>query len=164
MSAAPLILHPDNRLREQSSPVEEFDASVADTVGSLLDTLYSAGNALALSAPQIDDRRQILVIDLSDDRTAPRIYINPLIIKKKGFAICEESCLSIPGVAGNVARAAELLVRARSIDGTLFERTVSGMGAICMQHEMDHFVGKLFIDRLSIFRRMALRAQARRAA
>ncbi len=164
MSNTPILLYPDARLRLPSAPVDEFDASVTDCVGHLLDTLYSHDSALALSAPQIDDRREILVMDLSEDRSQPEIFINPQILKRKGFTICEESCLSIPNVVGNVMRAAELLVRTRNTEGELVEKTVDGMRAICLQHEMDHLAGKLFIDRLSIFRRLAIKARSRSQA
>jgi len=156
-----ILEYPDPRLSAPSAHVAVFDESVGRLAEDLLDTLYST-RAIALSAPQIDDRRAVLVMDLTEDRTAPQIYVNPQILSKKAWGFVEESCLSLPGVVGNVLRATEVRVRASDPDGAAFERDLSGMDAVCLQHEMDHLDGKLFIDRMSIFRRMSVRARARR--
>lgn len=163
MAQLEILEYPDPRLRLKSAPVRAFDEGLARLVDDLLDTLR-ARQAIGLSAPQIDDHRAVLVVDLSGDGSAAEVYINPEIQAKAAWGFVEESCLSVPGIVGNVIRATEILVRAHDRQGDIFERNLSGMAAVCLQHEMDHLRGKLFIDRLSIFRRLHLyaRTKARR--
>lgn len=151
-----VLLYPDPRLLEPSDPVQEFDHSVANTARALLDTLYGS-TGIALSAPQLDDRRQILVMDLSEERNAPQIYVNPEILARKRPGLVEESCLSLPGITGNVLRHTRVRVRAQDEHGEFFERDLEDMYAVALQHEMDHFDGTLFIDRLSWLKRLRLR-------
>lgn len=157
MSKVAVLEYPDPRLKMPSDQVTEFDASVSTLVENLLDTLY-ASTGIALSAPQIDDRRRVLVMDLSEDRSSPEVYINPEIVRKAMLGIVEESCLSLPGLYANVVRATKVQVRAQDAEGNVFERTLDGMHAVCLQHEMDHLDGILFIDRLSFLRRLRARA------
>lgn len=159
MTQRQVIEYPDPRLRLRSEPVTAFDKSLAQLIDDLLETLY-ATNAIGLSAPQVDDRREVLVIDLSGNASAPQVYVNPEILSVSTWGLVEESCLSVPGVVGNVVRATEVRARAQDRNGQLFERDLTGMDAVCLQHEMDHLVGKLFVDRLSIFRRLRIRALA----
>ena len=159
MSRQTILEFPDTRLRETSSPVTEFGAHAAGLVEDLLETLYGT-TAIALSAPQIDRREQVLVMDLSGEKSAPQVFINPEILGKRAWGFVEESCLSLPGVTGSFIRATEVLVRAHDVEGKPFERALSGMEAVCLQHEMDHLVGKLFVDKMSVFKRLSVRAQA----
>ena len=124
-----------------------FDASLAGFVDDLLETLYTT-EGIGLSAPQVGDVRRVLVADLSDDNSAPQVYINPEILSKTATGIVEESCLSLPGVIGSVMRSTRLRVRAQDATGSSFERDLEAMNAVCLQHEVDHLDGKLFIDRL----------------
>jgi len=156
MTQRSIVEYPDPRLHMPSVAVEDFDESVDALIEDLFDTLYAHG-AIALSAPQVDDRRQVLVMDHSGNGSDPKLYINPQILKKSAWGLVEESCLSVPGVVGNVIRATEVRVRARDRNGELFERDLSGMEAVCLQHEMDHFAGKLFIQRQSIFQKISRR-------
>jgi len=156
VSAAEVLLYPDPRLLEPSVAVSEFDHSVADTAKALLDTLYGS-TGIALSAPQLDDRRQILVMDLSSERNAPQIYVNPQILARKRPGLVEESCLSLPGITGNVMRHTRVRVCAQDEHGEVFERDLEDMHAVALQHEMDHFDGVLFIERLSWLKRLRLR-------
>lgn len=158
MTKRTILEHPDPRLRLPSAPVEEVDESVHELIDDMFDILTETG-AMAFSAPQIDDRRQVLVMDLSGDGSARRTFINPHILKKGAWGLVEESCLSVPGVVANVIRATEVRVRARDRAGELFECDLSGMEAVCLQHEMDHLAGKLFIDRLSMFRKLGMQAK-----
>ena len=162
MGQLEILEYPDPRLRLQARPVTVFDASLGRLIDGLLETLY-ASQAIGLSAPQVDDRREVLVMDLSGDASAPQVYVNPEILSKAALGLVEESCLSVPGVVGNVIRATELRVRARDRHGQPFERELRGMDAVCLQHEMDHLAGRLFVDRLSVFRRLRIRAAAARA-
>lgn len=163
MARLDILEYPDPRLQMRSEVVTEFDNDLGCLVDNLLDTL-SAHKALGLSAPQIDDLRQVLVIDVSEDSSAPQVYVNPEILAKSAWGLVEESCLSIPGVVGNVFRATEIRVRAQDQTGEFFESDLKNMNAVCLQHEMDHLAGKLFIDRLSIFRRLRIRSQMKARA
>lgn len=160
MPIQPILEYPDDVLRQHSRAVEDFGAPTDEVVGNLLDTLYST-NAIALSAPQIGVFENVLAIDLSEDRSAPQVFVNPDITAKAAWGFVEESCLSLPGVKGSVLRATRARVRAQRADGTVFEENLEGMAAVCLQHEMDHLVGKLFIDKMSIFRRLSIRAKAK---
>ena len=158
-----ILEYPDPRLNLPSNPVTAFDDDLGQLVDDLLETLY-ARKGIGLSAPQINDRRAVFALDLSGDASAPQVYVNPEILAKAAWGLVEESCLSVPGVVGNVVRATEIRVRAQDRTGETFERDLTGMDAVCVQHEMDHLAGKLFIERLSIFRRLGIRVAAARAA
>ncbi len=138
-----------------------FDDDLARLVEDLLSTLYST-SGIGLSAPQIGALQRVLVMDHSGDGTAPEVYVNPEILGRAAFGIVEESCLSVPGITGNVFRATRLRVRARDQHGTPFEHELTDMPAVCLQHEVDHLNGKLFIDRLWFWRRLLIRARAGR--
>ncbi len=162
MACLPIIEYPDPRLRQCSEPVAIFDAELGQLVDDLIETLH-ATKAIGLSAPQANVFSQVLVTDLSGNASDPQVYINPEILAKSVPGLVEESCLSVPGVVGNVVRATQIRIRAQDRAGEIFERNLEGMHAVCVQHEMDHLVGKLFVDRLSLFRRLRLRASAARA-
>lgn len=151
-----ILEYPDPRLRLTAAPVTDFDAGLKRLIDDLFDTLYAA-KSIGLSAPQADDQRQVLVMDLSGDGSAPRVYVNPRILSRAKPGFIEERCLSVPGVAASVWRPTEVRVRAQDRHGASFERDLRGMEAVCLQHEMDHFAGMLFIDRLSAIRRFFLR-------
>ncbi len=163
MARREILEYPDSRLRLPAEPVDTFDDELSRLAGDLFDTMYAA-KAIGLSAPQVDVRSQVLVMDLSVDGTAPQVYVNPEILSSTRPGLVEESCASLPGVVGTVVRATELRVRAHDLDGAAFERDLSAMEAVCLQHEMDHLEGTLFVDRLSIFRRLRIRAAAAAAA
>lgn len=157
MAVREILEYPDPELQRVSEPVTEFDDSVSNLVDDLLDTLY-ATSGIGLCAPQLGERRRVLVMDLSDEHSAPEVYVNPEILKSALPGFVEERCLSVPGFKANVIRATRVLVRAHDRDGQVVERDLEGMHAVCLQHEMDHFEGKLLIDRLAFLRR--LRAQS----
>lgn len=159
MACLPILEYPDPRLRLRAQPVVAFDADLSRLIDDLLETLY-ASQGIGLAAPQIGERRQVLVVDLSGNASSPEVFVNPEILASAVPGLVEESCLSVPGVVGDVVRATTLRVRAWDREGRSFERTVDGMLAVCLQHEMDHLAGKLFIDRLSLFRRLRIRAGA----
>ncbi len=161
MARLNILEYPDERLRLKSQPVSEFDAALATLVDDLLDTMY-AGKAIGLSAPQVDVQREVLVMDLSADASAPQVFINPEILKTARPGFVEESCLSVPGVVANVLRATRVHVRACDPQGQIFERELVDMEAVCLQHEMDHLVGKVLVDRLSLLQRWRLRRAAAR--
>lgn len=159
MNRLAILEYPDPRLRLRSAPVTAFDASLSGLIDDLLETLY-ATTGIGLAAPQTGDRRQVLVMDLSGNASQPEEYVNPEILTSAVPALVEESCLSVPGIVDNVVRATQLRVRARDRFGEAFERDLDGMRAVCLQHEMDHLAGRLFIDHLSLFRRLRVRVGA----
>lgn len=163
MARLPILEYPDPRLRRRAERVDRFDADLARLVEGLLETLYATGG-IGLCAPQVNDPRQVLVIDLSGNASDPQVYVNPDILASAVPALVEESCLSVPGFVGNVVRATQLRVRAQDPTGAFFERELEGMAAVCLQHEMDHLEGRLFVDRLSFFQRLRFRAAARARA
>lgn len=162
MAVRDILEYPDPRLQEHSAPVEAFDDRLEQTVTDLVETLH-AHASIGLSAPQIDVRRQILVMDHSEDRSDPQVFINPVILDKGRYGLVEERCLSVPDIVAHVFRATEIRVRAVDPFGGPFERQLSGMPAVCLQHEMDHFAGKLLVERINWFRRRRLLAALRKA-
>ena len=163
MALLNIIEYPDPRLRLEAEAVTLFDDSVDTLVNDLLATMY-ASRAIGLSAPQADDRRQILVMDLSGNESEPQVFVNPQIVESAVPGITEESCLSVPGVTARVLRATRVKVRAQDSGGEHFERELEGMCAVCLQHEMDHFAGKLLVDHVSFLRRWRIRSAARSRA
>lgn len=162
MALLPILAYPDPRLRRRSLRVDTFDASLDTLIADLCETLR-ASRGIGLAAPQTGDLRQVLVVDLSDGSAPPEVYVNPEILSRSTPGLVEESCLSVPGVIGNVVRATQLRVRAQSSRGEVFERELDGMHAVCLQHEMDHLAGRLFVDHLSPLRRILIRLRARAA-
>ena len=159
MAILPILEYPDPRLRLRAGPVEAFDDDLARLVDDLCDTLR-ASKGIGLAAPQAGVCRRVLVIDLSGGEAPPDVYVNPEILDPAVPGLVEESCLSVPGVVGNVVRATQLTVRARDREGSPFERCLEGMHAVCLQHELDHLEGRLFVDRLSLMRRLGVRLGA----
>ncbi|MEL7447582.1 MAG: peptide deformylase [Pseudomonadota bacterium] len=157
MTTLTVIEYPDPLLREPSLAVDTFDASTQQLAGDLIDTMYAA-KCIGLSAVQVGVHQQMLVMDHSSDQSEPEVYVNPEILLQKRTGLIEERCVSVPGQVAFVLRATQLLVRARDEHGTTFERELLGMPAVCLQHEMDHFDGKLLVDRLNWFKRRRLHA------
>lgn len=163
MAVLKLLEYPEEALRQVSRPVQSFDSSLQGLVDDLQETLESSG-AIGLSAPQTGVFERVLVVNVPGDDYGPQVYINPEILGSAKLGIVEESCLSVPGIVGNVMRATQVHVRAQDASGQPFERALEGMHAVCLQHEMDHLEGVLFVDRLSWFRKLRLKWAANRAA
>jgi peptide deformylase len=154
MAELSLLEYPDYRLRVSADPVDSFDHDLGQLVDDLCETMDARG-IVGLSAPQVDVRKQVAVIAPSDPE-APGVYINPRILARKGLGFVREQCESIPGIQGSVMRSMQVRVRAQDRDGNTFEQTLMGMDAVCIQHELDHLQGKLFIDRLFVLRRLMI--------
>jgi peptide deformylase len=152
----PILEFPDPRLRTRAQPVTRFDAALSGLIDDLLETMYAAPG-IGLAATQIDVHQRVLVIDLSDERDQPLVLVNPEILGRAGAASSEEGCLSVPGIFDEVKRAASIRVRWQSRTGEVSERDYDGTLAICIQHEMDHLDGKLFVDYLSDLKRERIR-------
>ncbi len=152
-----ILEYPDPRLRLRAQPVIDFDPSLGALADDLVETLR-AERALGLAAPQIDDRRAVLVIDPEGAGREPQTFVNPEILRDARPAWVEEGCASLPGIVGLVLRATRIRIRAQTLSGEPFERDLEDMAAVCLQHELDHLEGRLFVERLSLFRRLRVRA------
>ncbi len=163
MTRLVILEYPDRRLRIRAQPVRDFDAALSVLIDDLFDTLYASGG-LALAATQVDIHRQVLVADLSGNGSAPQVFVNPRILHRgAAVGIVEESCLSVPGISGNVKRAVEVRVSAMNRSGQVEERDLEGILAVCVQHEMDHLQGRLFVDRRPFLERLRFRFGTRGA-
>jgi peptide deformylase len=152
MANLEILEFPDARLRTVAEPVEEVDDTLRQLIEDMLETMYDA-EGIGLAATQVNCHRRLLVLDVSETRDAPRVYINPEILSSEGSETCEEGCLSVPGIYAEVKRAERVRVAALDRDGNRFEEDVDGLQAICLQHEIDHLDGKLFVDYLSPLKR-----------
>jgi len=156
MALLPILEFPDPRLRTRAEPVRQFDAALKQLIADMLQTMYAAPG-IGLAATQVNVHRQLLVMDVSSEKNQPQIYINPQIVTRDGVEVSEEGCLSVPNVFEEVERAARVQLRAQDADGQPFERDLEGLAAVCLQHEMDHLAGKLFVDYLSGLKRERIR-------
>ena len=166
MAILPIIHYPDPRLHKFAAPVHEVDESIRRLAKDMAETMYAAPG-VGLAATQVDVHKQVIVIDISETLDQPLFFINPKIIEARGRADCEEGCLSLPGIFEKVSRAEWVKVQALGIDGQPFEMQSDGLLAVCIQHEMDHLKGKVFVEYLSQLKqkRIAdkLKKQQRRA-
>ena len=156
MAKLKILEFPDPRLRTKASPVEIVDDELRTLVDDMFETMYAAPG-IGLAATQVDVHKRLLVTDVSPDKTEPHVLINPQIIEKDGEAITEEGCLSVPGYYEEVTRAEHIRVRFLDRDGNEAEMEAEGLLAVCIQHEMDHLDGKLFVDYLSEAKRQRIR-------
>ena len=151
------ILHfPDPRLALPAKRVAQVDDSVRRLVDDMFETMYAAPG-IGLAANQVDVQQRVVVIDVSEGKNEPRAFINPEILSKEGVGEMEEGCLSVPGIYEKVQRAERVKVRALNRDGQSFELQADGLLAVCIQHELDHLDGKLFVDYLSQIKRQRIR-------
>ena len=156
MAQLTILEFPDPRLRTRAAPVREFGASLAQLVDDLLETMYAAP-CIGLAATQVDVHRAVIVLDVSERRDEPQVFINPRIVGREGLTKSEEGCLSVPQCYEPVERAARVRVQAQDRHGVGFERELDGLLAVCVQHEMDHLEGRLFVDYLSSLKRERIR-------
>jgi len=156
MTKLVILEYPDARLRTKAEPVSTVDDALRQLVDDLLETMYAA-NGVGLAATQVDVHKRLVVIDVSDGRNSPLVLINPKILAAEGRAPVEEGCLSLPGIYDKLQRATHIRVRALGRDGQPFEMDADGLLAVCIQHEMDHLDGKLFVDYLSELKRQLIR-------
>lgn len=156
MARLAILEYPDPRLRTRAVPVTTFDAALKQRVADMFETMYAAPG-IGLAASQVDWHERVIVIDITDDHSQPEVFINPELLVREGQTKGEEGCLSVPGIFDNVIRAERVRVRYQDVDGRTQERDLDGMLAICLQHEMDHLEGKLFVDYLSELKRQRIR-------
>ncbi|MGF1683449.1 peptide deformylase [Photobacterium makurazakiensis] len=156
MSLLQVLTFPDERLRTVAKPVEAVTPEIQKIVDDMLETMYDE-EGIGLAATQVDIHQRIVVIDLSEERNEPMVLINPEITEKRGEDGIEEGCLSVPGARALVPRAAEVSVKALDRDGNAFTFEADDLLAICVQHELDHLAGKLFVDYLSPLKRQRIK-------
>lgn len=163
MSALDILLYPDPRLRKTASEVATVDGRVASLIDDMFETMYKAPG-IGLAAPQIDVQERIVVIDVSEDNDSPLTLINPVLLETEGKAETQEGCLSIPGIYETISRPAAVRVAAVDREGNPFELDADGLLATCIQHEIDHLDGKLFVDYLSPLKRNRIRKKLQKQA
>jgi peptide deformylase len=163
MARLPILEYPDPRLRIRAEPVTEVNDAVKQLVADMLETMYAAPG-IGLAATQVNVHKRLLVVDISADCNEPCCLINPEIVAAEGQTSAEEGCLSVPEFYDFVERAAKITVRALDRNGAPIELTAEGLLAVCIQHEMDHLEGKLFVDYLSELKRERLKRRAAKKA
>ncbi len=159
MALLPILEFPDPRLRTKAAPVEPSwlaEASTQALFDDMFETMYAAPG-IGLAASQVDVHRRFMVIDVSEEKDQPLVFVNPEILARAGEQVCQEGCLSVPGIYADVTRADTITVRALDRNGQPFELETDGLLAVCIQHEMDHLDGKLFVDYLSPLKREMVR-------
>ena len=161
MAILEILQYPDSRLTIPSERVEKIDAGTRKLVEDMVETMYSAPG-VGLAATQVDVHRQIIVIDVSEDRSDLRVFINPEITRREGVAVNQEGCLSVAGIYDNVERAESVTVTALDRNGSRFTLNASGLLAACIQHEMDHLQGKVFVEYLSELKQNRIRAKLKK--
>ncbi|MBI0027898.1 peptide deformylase [Gilliamella sp. B14448G11] len=155
MAILPVLRFPDERLRKVAKPVTQFTPELQTIIDNMIETMY-AEKGIGLASTQVDIHEQIIVIDVTEDKSQPYVIINPEVISKEGETGIEEGCLSIPDCRGFVPRAEKIKIKALDRDGNPYEIDADDLLAICIQHEMDHLKGKLFIDYLSPLKRQRI--------
>lgn len=156
------ILHyPDERLHTVAKPVEVFDEALQTQIDNMFETMYEA-KGIGLAATQVDFHHRLVVMDISEERNERRVFINPEILSKDGETVYEEGCLSVPGIYDKVTRAERVKVRALDRDGKPFELEADGLLAICIQHEIDHLDGKVFVEYLSQMKQTRIKTKLKK--
>lgn len=156
MAKLTILEYPDARLRTMAVPVTLFDAVLAQLAKDMLDTMYKS-NGVGLAATQINIHKRLLVCDVSEERNQPYVLVNPRLLRLTGTAVSEEGCLSVPGIFEDIERAQAIRVAFEDTQGAAQELEAEGLLAICLQHEIDHLDGKLFVDYLSELKRERIR-------
>lgn len=163
MTLLKVLQFPDERLRTQATPITEFNAELQTQIDDMFETMYQE-KGIGLAATQVDYHKQLIVMDLQDEVERPKVFINPEIIANSGDFCNEEGCLSVPGIYAKVDRAEFVTVKALDRHGNEFIVEADELFAICIQHEMDHLKGKLFVDYLSPLKRQRIKQKLEKAA
>jgi peptide deformylase len=158
MALLPILQYPDPRLHKIAAPVARVDDKIRKLIKDMAETMYAAPG-IGLAATQVDVHLRVIVIDISETHDRLQVFINPEIIRAEGEEICEEGCLSVPGVYEKVARAARVTVRALDEQGQSRQIEAEGLLAVCIQHEMDHLVGRVFVEKLSRLKQQRITAK-----
>ncbi|MGB4811178.1 MAG: peptide deformylase [Methylophilaceae bacterium] len=156
MAILEILNYPDPRLHTVAKPVKAVDAKIRKLIDDMVETMYAAPG-IGLAATQVNQHIQLLIIDTSEDKSQLKVFINPKIVEKAGEREFEEGCLSVPGVYEAVTRAAQIKVEALDKNGQLFTLEAEGLLAVCIQHEIDHLLGKVFVEYLSLLKRSRIK-------
>jgi len=156
MSKLTILEYPDPRLRTKAQPVAVFDAALQTLIDDMFETMYDAPG-IGLAATQVNVHKQLLVLDVSEEKNAPLVLVNPKILAREGSQVYQEGCLSVPNIYADVERADRIMVEAADRRGQPLNFEADGLLAVCIQHEMDHLIGKLFVDYLSPLKRELVR-------
>lgn len=163
MALLPILRFPDPRLKKIASPVEKIDDGIRRLARDMAETMYEAPG-IGLAATQVDVHRQVIVIDISEARDSLLVLVNPAIAARDGVQVCEEGCLSVPGIYDKVTRAEHVKVRTLTLDGSEQDIDAHGLLAVCIQHEMDHLQGKVFVDHLSQLKQTRIKTKLAKQA
>ncbi len=161
MAILKILQYPDERLHKVARSVENVDESIRSLVRDMAETMYAA-QGVGLAATQVDVHKRVIVMDVSESHDQLRVFINPEIISKIGEEECEEGCLSVPGIYETVRRAANVTVRALNENGETITLEADGLLAVCIQHEMDHLLGKVFVEYLSQLKQTRIRSKLKK--
>ncbi len=163
MSILTILTYPDPRLHKIAAPVSQFDAALEKLIEDLAETMYAAPG-VGLAATQVNVHKRVIVIDTSETHDDLVVLINPRIIRANGRRMHEEGCLSVPGVYEEVERAEHIVFEAQDVTGNTFQRSATELLAVCVQHEMDHLKGKVFVEYLSRLKQTRIRAKLEKEA
>ena len=158
MALLPILHYPDPRLKKRAEPVTEVDESIRRLAADMAETM-NAAPGIGLAATQVDVHKRVIVIDVTEDRSGLTVLINPEILEKDGECVSEEGCLSVPGIYDKVTRAERVKVRALNLEGETVEFEAEGLLAVCIQHEIDHLDGKVFVEYLSPLKQSRIKAK-----
>ena len=163
MPLLPILHFPDARLKKIALPIAEVDASIRQLARDMAETMYEAPG-IGLAATQVDQHLQLVVIDVSETRDELLVLVNPELVERDGVQVSEEGCLSVPGVYDKVERSEHVVVRYLDLDGAPQEISATGLLAVCLQHEIDHLQGRVFVDHLSLLKQTRIKAKLAKQA
>lgn len=163
MALLPILRYPDPRLHKKAAPVEKVDDGIRRLAADMAETMYAAPG-IGLAATQVDVHKRVIVIDVSEDKSGLITLINPEIVAREGEQLSEEGCLSVPGIYDRVARSERVTVRSLDLQGETFTLEAEGLLAVCVQHEMDHLEGRVFVEYLSRLKQTRIRARLAKQA
>jgi peptide deformylase len=163
MALLPILRYPDPRLHKKAAKVAHVDDAIRRLAADMAETMYAAPG-VGLAATQVDVHKQVVVIDVSEDKSTLQVFINPEILSREGECAGEEGCLSVPGIFDTVTRSERVRVRALGLDGQAFEIDAEGLLAVCIQHEMDHLQGKVFVEYLSPLKQTRIKSKLAKQA
>ncbi|MDO4641399.1 MAG: peptide deformylase [Neisseria sp.] len=163
MALLNILKYPDERLHIVAKPVEKVDDRIKTLVADMFETMYEA-RGIGLAATQVNVHERVVVMDLSEEHNEPRVFINPIITHKDGETTYEEGCLSVPGIYDTVTRAERVTVEALNENGEKFVLEADGLLAICIQHELDHLIGKIFVEYLSPLKQNRIKTKLKKRA
>lgn len=163
MALLPILRYPDPRLHKIAVPVKRVDETIRKLIADMAETMYEAPG-IGLAATQVDVHKRVVVIDISEDKSKLLAFVNPEILERSGEQVCEEGCLSVPGIYDKVTRSERVKVRALDPQGEPFTLEADGLLAVCIQHEIDHLDGKVFVEHLSQLKQSRIKAKLAKQA